>query len=69
MIESTDGGQITVTMNRDSDYSNCKFIEIVGKVQSEIALLEFTNIPLGDDLDLGSIDRVIQAMLKHRDIF
>lgn len=66
MIESTDGGQITVTMNKvcehvfvyalsymlnkESDYNQSKYIEIIGKVQSEIALQEYTSIPLGDDL-------------------
>ncbi|TIA89471.1 hypothetical protein E3P99_02058 [Wallemia hederae] len=69
MLESTDGGQISVTMNRESDYGHSKFVEIIGKVQSEFAVQEYTSIPLGDELDLGAIDRVIQVMLKHRDIF
>ncbi|TIB71404.1 hypothetical protein E3Q23_01997 [Wallemia mellicola] len=69
MVESTDGGQISVTMNRESDYSQATFFEIIGKVQSEIALTEYTSIPLGNDLDLSVVDKVIEAMLKHKDIF
>lgn len=60
VIESTDGGQITVIVAPNSPIGSDTYLEIIGKVESENTIREMDTCNFGDNYDLNLAQAVVE---------
>ncbi|KAG0146444.1 hypothetical protein CROQUDRAFT_657445 [Cronartium quercuum f. sp. fusiforme G11] len=60
VIESTDGGQITVLRIPDSLIGSEPFLEVIGKVENETTVREMSTTNFGENYDLSLAQAVVE---------
>lgn len=70
-IQSSDMGSVVVELNRDTELSGAKFVEVIGKVaDSGETLREFTSTDLGaQGVDMNLVERAVDISTKFPKIF
>ncbi|KAH9815589.1 replication factor A protein 3 [Melampsora americana] len=60
VIESCDGGQITVLVAQNSPIGTDSYLEIIGKVESDNTIREMDTCNFGEDYDLALAQAVVE---------
>lgn len=62
-------GPVEVHLNSESNMREGKFVEIIGKIQSDLSVRTLTTINLEGNIDMSLVDQVIQLTHNHRELF
>ncbi|KAG0309751.1 hypothetical protein BGZ97_012988 [Linnemannia gamsii] len=65
---SSDKGLVTVAMNENSLYGT-KFVEVIGNVNPDRSIAEWTSSNFGDDFDMETYDAMIVKAQKFPSVF
>ncbi|KAI8388674.1 replication factor A protein 3 [Radiomyces spectabilis] len=68
VLEATDGGQILVKVNGQSQWGS-DYMEVIGRVESDFSLMEFKSANMGNSLDMKLADKVVQYGQKCPELF
>lgn len=70
-IQTSDMGSVVIDINRDTELSGAKFVEVIGKVaDSGETLREFTSTDLGPQgVDMNLVERTVDISSKFPAIF
>jgi len=70
-LETSDGGQVVVSLSNDaSSYMTSPFVEVVGKVEPNGTVTEYSGVALSSDFDMKLYDQMIVLMNgKYRNLF
>eukprot|EP01096_Ripella_sp_DP13-Kostka_P015358 TRINITY_DN715_c0_g2_i1.p1 TRINITY_DN715_c0_g2~~TRINITY_DN715_c0_g2_i1.p1 ORF type:complete len:121 (+),score=54.76 TRINITY_DN715_c0_g2_i1:45-365(+) len=67
-VESSDGERVTVHQANPGNYSNA-FIEVIGKVNNDGSVTEYTSSSFGNDFNLPNYNEMILLAHMHQEIF
>ncbi|CDS07862.1 hypothetical protein LRAMOSA01811 [Lichtheimia ramosa] len=68
VIEATDHGQVLVKLNGESQWGT-EYVEVIGKIERDFSLTEFTSTNLGNDFDLDLANKVVEYSQKYPEMF
>ncbi|SPO47254.1 related to single-stranded dna binding protein 12k chain [Moesziomyces antarcticus] len=75
LIQTSDMGNVEVTLNPDSEISGSTFVEITGKVSDGGSGLdgyqvrEFTTVDCGENVDMELVEKTVQLSAKFPNLF
>ncbi|GAA5956930.1 hypothetical protein JCM21900_006710 [Sporobolomyces salmonicolor] len=68
ILEAADGGQVTVRLSKVSNLADT-YVEVVGKVDSDLVMTELATQNLGDSIDMDLANKVVELTHLHPDVF
>ncbi|KAK9703696.1 hypothetical protein K7432_010587 [Basidiobolus ranarum] len=68
LIESSDHGQISVSLNPGTTFTS-QYVEIIGIVQQDLSVQELTSTSFGEDFDLDNYNSLVELTRKYTEIF
>ncbi|ORX95555.1 replication factor A protein 3 [Basidiobolus meristosporus CBS 931.73] len=68
LIESSDHGQISVSLNPGTTFST-PYVEIIGIVQQDLSVQELTSSGFGENFDLDNYNSLVELSRKYTEIF
>jgi len=71
-LDTSDGEQVEVQINRGTNFIYEGYIEVVGKVNPNLTIRELASYqwaPTQTDFDFQLYDEMLQAYHKHRELF
>ncbi|KAN0061996.1 hypothetical protein ACQY0O_005991 [Thecaphora frezii] len=73
LLQTSDMGNVEVTLNPDTHLSGTGYVEVIGKVSEgmdgESTIREFTTVAFGESLDLDLVEKVIQVSQHVPELF
>eukprot|EP00743_Colponemidia_sp_Colp-15_P008774 GILK01009570.1.p1 GENE.GILK01009570.1~~GILK01009570.1.p1 ORF type:complete len:116 (-),score=8.04 GILK01009570.1:105-419(-) len=69
ILDAPDGGQVQVQMSDGASYGST-FVEVIGEVNQDLSIREFTFNNFGDDFDLANYNEMVAlASNQFRELF
>ncbi|KAJ1655051.1 hypothetical protein IWQ61_005134, partial [Dispira simplex] len=68
IVEASDHGQVMVSLIPHNTFGT-KFVEIIGQVQPDRSLQEFSSCNMGDNFDLPTYNKLVELSHRYKELF
>ncbi|KAJ3220039.1 hypothetical protein HK099_004483 [Clydaea vesicula] len=69
ILESSDGGQVKVKLTSTNGFQQDLYVEVIGKVESDMSIIESSTVEFGDAMDIDSYNKMVLLSLQFPDLF